>query len=325
MSTEREIVAMFHSGLRVAEIAAREGVSRPTIYLILHRNDVALRKHERREPKATREPKVKVPRRLRADGGALRRFVNYKAEPARVMGLSPQHPAAVKGRTLFPSTVTGVFASPRFLVDGKNNAKIGGKVLKGAWAGMPVYTLTLQERATCPKACAQWLTCYGNSLQWPRRNDASDPDFMPALAAEVITKAREHPAGFVVRLHVLGDFFSVAYVRMWAHLLDMLPMLRCYGYTARRVDDETDAESRLIAAEIAKLTEARWDRFAIRTSHSAPGRDRTIVVMAPVDDPAVVMCPSQTEATQTCGTCAICWSPAARDKTVAFLLHGMKR
>lgn len=67
MSTESEIVAMFtreENPLTVAQIAAREGVSKPTIYLILHRHDVPLRPRVKpaAEPKAA---KVRQPRQLR--------------------------------------------------------------------------------------------------------------------------------------------------------------------------------------------------------------------------------------------------------------------
>lgn len=263
------------------------------------------------------------PHELRPSGGPNRRFDHYKAEPERTVGLGEKHPAVVEGRTLFPGRLVKAMDSPRFLVSAENSPKIGGKITKGHWAGLPVYTLTLEERATCPRSCAAWRTCYGNAMHWPRRNDVADPDFIPLLAAETITLARQHPKGFVVRLHILGDFFSVAYVRAWARLLDMLPNLHVYGYTARRVDD-TDPESVEIAKAIQELVEKDWKRFAGRTSHIAPGPDRTIIVDKPSTEPDVIMCPAQTGATVSCGTCALCWEPGARRKTIAFLLHGMK-
>lgn len=261
------------------------------------------------------------PRALRAAGGAQRRFVSYKVDPEQVVGLDEDHPAVVEGRTLFPGNVVGPFDSPRYLVSGENNPKTGKKVIKGPWAGFPIYTLTLEERKTCPRSCAQWRTCYGNGMQWPRRNDAFHEDFIAALAAEVITVARQHPEGLVIRLHVLGDFFSVAYVKAWARLLDMLPNLHVYGYTARRPDVD-DAESRAIAAEIGRLRAANWDRFAIRTSHTQPGRERAIVVVQPPKNPDIILCPAMTEATEACATCGLCWAPTARHKTIAFLKHG---
>ncbi len=251
----------------------------------------------------------------------------------QITGLGVGHPAVVEGRTLFPSTVVLPAASPRFLISGQNNSKIGADIIKGPWAGMKVFMLTLEERKTCPRSCAQWLTCYGSAMHLARRHDAFHEDFIPALAAEVITTVREamnerrrgrdKVKGVVIRLHVLGDFYSVRYVAMWAHLLAMLPDLHIYGYTARRVDQD-DAESRRIARAIEELRRA-WSRFAVRTSHTEVGPGRAIVVDAPLEHPDVIMCPAQTKATETCGTCALCWSPAARGKTIAFLRHGMRR
>lgn len=327
MSRESEVVAMFRNKehpLSVAEIAARIGVSRPTVYLILKRQDVALTGIRGRPSNA--EVAQRVGRSihkpdLRPSAGSQARFKSYHTEDHEaVRQLAADHPAVVEGRTLFPSRRIGAMEAPRFLISGKNNPKTGGLVTKGPWQGMTIWTVTLEERATCPRSCAMWRGCYGGGMQWPRRIDAFDPDFIPALAAEVITKAREHPNGFVVRLHVLGDFFSVPYVHAWGHLLDMLPNLHVYGYTARRTDKD-DAESQAIAVEIEKLTQ-RWDRFAIRTSHTEPGRRRAIVITKRSDDPAVVTCPAQLEKTQTCGTCGLCWSPTAQDKTIAFLMHG---
>lgn len=308
----------------VSAVAAAHGVGPATVYNKLNGMGYSRAAGNIPGPKATTGPKPKPEwSGLRASGGTQRRFVGPKSEPDRIIALKPDHPAVLEGRTLFPGSVVGAWESPRFLISGKNNSKIGATVTKGPWAGMPIFMLTLQERATCPQSCAQWLNCYGNSMHLARRNDATDPDFIPALAAEVITLARANPKGFVLRLHILGDFFSPNYVRCWGILLDMLPGLHVYGYTARRVDDP-DPLSAAIAQEIQKLNE-RWDRWAIRTSHTEPGRDRTIVVREDPGLPDVLICPAQTREDMSCGTCGLCWSTGARDKTVAFLLHGMKR
>lgn len=257
--------------------------------------------------------------------GTVARFAGVKPRPAEARGLAPDHPAAVEGRTLFPGKVAPTAGSARFLVSGHNNAKIGKTVLKGPWTGMPIYTLTLEERATCPRSCEQWLSCYGNSQHWPSRWDHRDPEFLPALVAEVLTTARQHPEGFVVRLHVLGDFYSPEYVLVWAKLLQRLPNLRIYGYTARRVDDPDPASAK-IARALQVLTDHLWDRFAVRTSSSDPvARSRAIVVEADPHDPDVIVCPAATGATEACVTCGLCWSENARDKTIAFLLHGIVR
>lgn len=253
---------------------------------------------------------------------SVRRHAGAEIDPSLVRALKPDHRAALEGRTLFPSTVVGTLESPRFLVSGHNNPKLGKEVLKGPRTGWPIYHLTLEERATCPRSCGQWLGCYGNAMHLARRH-AVDADFMDALRSEVITVARQHPDGLLVRLHTLGDFFSVPYVLMWGELLALLPQLHAFGYTARREDD-ADPETRKIAQAVNLIANAFWSRFAIRTSHSEPGRQRSIVVGADEPDrPQVVVCPAQTHATEACATCGLCWAENALDKTIAFMRHGM--
>lgn len=271
------------------------------------------------------QPRVKRShkgRELRASGGRHARFVAPKPpKSGTVRGLSPDNPAVVEGRTQFPTMVAGPFESPRMLVSGRNSPKTGAKVEKGKWAGMPIYTLTLEERKTCAPQCPVYTLCYGNGMPYGRRNDAFHEDFIAALAAEVVTVARQHVGGFVVRLHILGDFFSVKYVEVWRKLLEMLPMLNVFGYTGRR-EDFDDGLSPDIARAITKLNEDFPERWVVRTSHTEPGPMRAIVVTKDPELPGVQVCPAQTDETACCGTCTLCWAPAFRDKTIAFLLHG---
>lgn len=255
--------------------------------------------------------------------GTLARFKGYKADPSAVSGLSLDHPAVTQGRTLFLKNVTATADSVRFLIGGENNAKIGKVVTKGEWAGFPIFTLTLEERATCPRSCALWRDCYGNAMHWPKRWDHRDPAFMPTLREEIEWLSRKNPAGLVIRLHILGDFFSFEYAKLWAEMIDTFPQLHVYGYTARRPDAD-DAESREIAKGLQRLKEAAWDQFALRFSHETPGPGRSVVFDADPQRPDVIMCPAQPEKTATCGTCGLCWAEAARDKTIGFLRHGMK-
>lgn len=83
-------------------------------------------------------------------GGRFHRIANkpITGHGPRVR-LVPTHPALVEGRTIFPSTVVAPADSPRLLVSGTNQRKIGRIVSKGRWKGFPLYTLTLEERATC--------------------------------------------------------------------------------------------------------------------------------------------------------------------------------
>lgn len=264
--------------------------------------------------------------------GRTARFVPYKADPANAMDLAADHPAVVEGRTLFPGTVVGPFESAAFLVSGKNSPKTGGMVEKGPWAGMPIFTLTLEERATCPRSCVMWRGCYGAGMPYARRNDAHDPDFIPALKAELITLVRktcapQHnrpkyipPRGIVVRLHILGDFFSLRYMAMWAKLMKFLPELHVFGYTARGMWPADGDMS--IATAIKELNDLYPDRWVIRWSADVPGPMRSIVVMDQTAQPNVIICPAQTSKSESCSTCGLCWLPAAKEKTIAFLRHG---
>lgn len=225
--------------------------------------------------------------------------------------------------TIFPSTVAASKDSPRFLVSGHNNPKLGKMVLKGPRTGWPIYQLSLEERATCPRSCEQWSTCYGNAMHLARRH-TPDAEFLRYLIAEVTTLCRSHPEGLLLRLHTLGDFYSVEYVYVWGSLLSQFPQLHVFGYTARRIGDP-DPETDRIARAIDVLTTNAWDRFAIRTSGTRSlARSRSIVVDADPQEPDVIVCPAQTEQTEACASCGLCWASSARDKTIAFLKHGMK-
>ncbi|MEH6697220.1 MAG: hypothetical protein V7672_00830 [Brevundimonas sp.] len=252
------------------------------------------------------------------------RFEAREIEPDRVVPLPADHPALSEGRTIFGKTVTASKASPRFLITGHSNTKLGKEVLKGPLKGAAIFQLSLEERATCPRSCLQWAGCYGNSMPFARRH-TPDADFERYLEAEVITLCRQHPDGLLIRLHVLGDFYSVEYVYLWARLIAEFPQLHVFGYTARTIYDE-DPEGVRIARAIETLTDGIWGRFAIRTSSDLPdvADSRAIVVDEDPGLPDVIVCPAQTDDTAACATCGLCWSKGARDKTIAFLRHGRK-
>ena len=241
-----------------------------------------------------------------------------------VRDLRPDHPMVALERTVYPTTVVSPWESPRLLVSGANNAKLGGEVLKGPWSGAPLFHLTLEERATCPRSCLQWLSCYGNAMHLARRHDHRDPNFLNLLEAELWLLQREHrETGFVVRLHTLGDFYSLDYVQFWADALDHFPGLRVFGYTANDPRSK-NVEEAAVGKAIEWLTQRAWDVFAIRFSRAEPLPQSSNVLMEPSDDERVIMCPQQREATLACGACGLCWADPARDKAIGFLKHGPK-
>lgn len=243
-----------------------------------------------------------------AYGGPLHRIANKptKGTGARVI-LAPAHAAHAEARTLFPSRVVDPLESPRLLVSGFNQRKIGGKITKGRWAGLTLYTLTLEERATCPRSCGEWATCYGNNMNWSRRHRAGI-DLEARLIGELVDLSLRHPEGFAVRLHILGDFYSAAYVDLWREALAELPGLHVFGFTARQCE---------IGEAVAEMNADFPDRCRIRFSGSEIGGFGSRVISSFAESRHVV-CPVQTGKTDCCGTCGLCWT---MDRTVEFVRH----
>lgn len=244
---------------------------------------------------------------------ALRRFSKHTVV-GNPMLLGVGHPAVVEGRSLFTKPAGNY--SDRVLVSGFNSKKIGKKCIKGRWAGMPIFTLTLEERKTCPRDCVLWRSCYGNRMHWSRRNQPGR-ELEEKLGRELAGLQERHPKGFVVRLHVLGDFYSVEYVKLWERWLDTFPALRVFGYTARRENDP-------IGRELRELIRRRWGRFAVRSSGGYFGGwysrviPKTVVVASEDRAGSAIVCPAQTQKTECCGTCTLCWET---EKPIAFLEH----
>ena len=238
----------------------------------------------------------------------LRRFGSIEPNGSRVV-LPAFHPAVRGGRSIFASRVFDVDEVDRLLKSGHNSRKIGSFVTKGPRRGWPIFTLTLEERATCPRTCKEYLTCFGNNMQAAERI-THGAEMEAQLMRELAGLQREHPAGFMVRLHVLGDFYSEDYVAMWSEALDRFPALHVFGFTARLPGTS-------IGDAIMSLAEEDWERFAIRFS-GADLPEKASEVLALGDDSQHVICPAQTGATQTCGTCALCWHSR---RNIAFRRH----
>ncbi|MFX4223564.1 MAG: GP88 family protein [Thalassobaculum sp.] len=325
-----------------AEIAARTGLAAETARRVVKRlvASGALRAEgwargrryyivgahaaEVTDPEAENPGKPKGrPGRPRADK-PRRRFDGRKdLEPEKVHGLPGDHAALTEGRSLFPTTVIRATETPRVFVSGQNQRKLGDRVSKGPWKGMPIYALTLEERATCPTTCHHWNTCFGNGMPLARRH-AHGFELESRIELEVDDLARSHSQGFVIRLHVLGDFYSADYVELWGRLLQYHPALHVFGYTAWTPDTE-------IGAAIARLRRSEPDRFAIRNSLpdvSAPQERHmaatTIWRVAQGRQAEGIVCPAQTHPSVCCGSCGLCWHPDMRGTPIAFIAHGRK-
>lgn len=229
-------------------------------------------------------------------------------KPSRT-GLAP----ADASRTRFPTRVLRVADMTNLLVSGHSNVKIGRDVRKGKLRGYRIFTLSLEERATCPTSCEHWRSCYGNAMPFAKRVDHRDPAFLPALAEEIDMLMRKPWPGVLIRLHALGDFYSAEYVEFWSSMLDKHPNLAIFGYTARGLPGAIGY------ALTMAIVRHGFDRFAIRYSNGGFKTQSTVSIKTEADCPAsAFVCPEQTNKTRCCATCGACWSTT---KNVAFLEH----
>lgn len=225
-----------------------------------------------------------------------------------------ERPEVVAGRSRFhrkgisdPVQVATVLSS------GHNNAKIGRDVRVKRHRGYWIYTLSLEERATCPRTCHHWATCYGNNMPYANRWNHRDPLALEQaierdLARLLAVKGR---VGLLVRLHALGDFFDERYVEFWGNMLAKHDRLAVFGYTAWAPDTQ-------IGGEILTQKRAWGDRFAIRWSNGAGDQDCTRSVRAVDEAVNSIVCPEQLGKTAACATCGLCWTTR---RNIAFLEH----
>ena len=145
---------------------------------------------------------------------------------------------------------------------------------------------------------------------------SSSKDFNACLESSVAELARKHPKGFVVRLHVLGDFFSTEYVNFWAEMLIKYPMMNVYGYTHRLLKSD-------IGKRIRWLNHALPSRWRVRFSDNWRAKFSACVVHP--DSEYVpkkgkeIICPEQLGQVDKCVECGLCW--AQEDRRIIFLEH----
>lgn len=237
----------------------------------------------------------------------LRRHGSIKPRGSRVV-LSALDPAFRSGRSIFPSRVYDPHEVGRVLKDGHQSRKIGKFVTKGPRRGWPLFTLTLEERATCPRSCKAFAFCYGNSMQAAERITAG-PALEEAVWNELLALQFAHPQGFMVRLHILGDFYSLDYVKLWERALKAFPALHIFGFTAHQPDSE-------IGARLWDITNSLYQRFAVRFS----GLAGPLLASQLADEahPESIPCPAQTGATDCCATCGLCWHS---QRSISFARH----
>lgn len=229
-------------------------------------------------------------------------------------------------RTVFPKQVRDVPTSPVkstglfVLKSAAGNRKLGDGAdvfTRGPWRGMPLYVLTLEERATCPMTCPQLVRCYGNNMPFAVRYQHG-PALDAALDADVALLALRHPAGVVVRLHALGDFVDEQYVANWDARVKAHPELHIYGYTHWPFGTPVgDAVTAFVLQNPGRVS-------ILRSDADVPGDPLPRAVVVPKDATAphpdtAVICPEQTGKSASCLTCGLCLNGRT---SVSFLDHG---
>lgn len=214
--------------------------------------------------------------------------------------------------TIFPKRVTDP-TTTRILKPGGYNKKLGSVVTKGLHTGAAIWSLSLEERATCPRECKLWRECYGNNMQWAQRIDHRHPAFFPQLSRE-IDEICSASVKVQMRLHVLGDFYSLEYVDFWREKLQQHSNLNAFGYTANPLIGTIGMRIRMLTVEFG------WSRWALRFS-GLERNDFGAVVHKPGDPPAnheTFSCPEQQGKVKSCAECGACWNWS---KTVQFVQH----
>ena len=220
------------------------------------------------------------------------------------MQLKPDNPVLTKAITIHPKakrspTDTVLLKS---VAGNKKMGKGDNVISKGHWAGMPMFQLSLEERATCPLTCKQWAKCFANNMAFAHRIDHTHPEFFEILAAEIKVLAIKFRHGFVIRPHVIGDYFSAEYAAFWIEQAALYPNLHIFGFTHW----ERDSVIGRMIMEWNK-NDRVWVRF------SDQGGDMSANVEGEGFD-----CPEQTGKTESCLTCGACWGTV---KPVRFKQH----
>jgi len=228
------------------------------------------------------------------------------------MKTATQH-AIEDGTTVYRKSIKE--PNERVLKEGRNNDKLGWMITKTLWKGKRMFSLTLEERATCPPHCHHWTDCYGNNMPFAHRF-ANGPELLEAIDAQLETLTNKWSIGIVVRLHVLGDFWNRAYVNFWAIMLAKYPTLCVFGYTAHYLTPN-------MQHAINILNDCSNGRSMIRYSHNADyDPDNPTVRFAATEDfdGDAFDCPEQTGRIDSCAKCGACFNKRI-SKTVRFFSH----
>jgi len=276
------------------------------------------------------------------------------------MNLNPKHPSIDAMTTIHPKFVLHQLnesdqlnlisgSSVRFVRDdgktvkqavfplkeGTNNKKLcgdkGHKVpttIKGRWLNMPIFSLTLVERETCPPYCKFIRLCYGNDMILAHRYQITD-EVLDLIEGQLQSLNRIHKFGFIVRLHVLGDFDTPEYAAFWNMCLSFYKRLHIWGYTARLKFSPVDERYNPIDSQIFSIVESmnknHSDRCLIRFSGYEDNPEEVDYRVALSESEPLAqkllkegkatICPYQIKhektgqrLTSSCSSCGLCWN-----------------
>ena len=224
--------------------------------------------------------------------------------------LNHDHAAIVNSRSIYQKNIHDAATYPYKVIKVPTDTKLGKKVKKGKLKGSKIYILTLEERATCDSDCEHWLNCYGNNMPFAHRFIVNDALY-PAIERDLDElDAKGKP--YLVRLHILGDFFNLKYVFFWRKQLAKRELLNIYGYTRNH-------PTKALGIAIKAVRQEYGERFAIRFSNYP---DDPMSAQSKDSSTDGVGCPEQLGLAESCGDCALCWSMP--NKPVIFYpdLHG---
>lgn len=83
---------------------------------------------------------------------ARRRYPNAKPSVGKPVILHEDDAAVVEARTRHPHLVRDPTPNDWVLKSGEHSRKLGSHVTKGRWKGYPIFSISLEERATCPRS-----------------------------------------------------------------------------------------------------------------------------------------------------------------------------
>ena len=227
--------------------------------------------------------------------------------------LNATHKAIVNAQSVYQKNIHDAETYPYNVIKRNTGAKLGRVVKKTRLRGAKIYVLTLEERTTCDPDCEHWLDCFGNNMPYAHRFKANT-----ALLGAISKNLDEIDAKghiYLVRLHILGDFYSLEYVDFWQDQLERRPLLNIYGYTRNTPNSRIPKYSALGLA-ILNVRIKYPDRFAVRFSNDPSDKFSANSEHVSLDG---IVCPEQTGHTESCGNCGLCWT--MKEKPVIFLDH----